>query len=293
VTGATYVLIPGAGGSSWYWHLVETELRQHGHDVIAVDLPADDDTAGLPEYADTVIQAIGDRADLVLVAQSMGGFTAPLVCDRRPVSLLVLVNAMIPTAGETPGEWWANTGQPQAKRGNDLRDARPTDTGIDLLTIFFHDVPQHLIDQAWAHDRRQSETPFGQPWPLTAWPDVPTSVLIGRDDRLFPAEFQRRVARARLGLTPDELPGGHLIALSHPKELADRLERYRAAAEAAAELQSGRRQATLGYAAVATTGKHTRTHTHARLKPRAARRAGSPLPPGRSPGPGRDVPGWD
>jgi pimeloyl-ACP methyl ester carboxylesterase len=229
----TYVLIPGAGGSAWYWHLVEAELRQRGHDVVAVDLPADDDAAGLPEYADTVITAIGDRTDLVLVAQSMGAFTAPLVCDRLPssVSLLVLVNAMIPEAGETPGQWWTNTGQAEAQREKDLRDGRAPDAEFDVLTTFFHDVPQHVIDEAGAHDRRQSDTPFGQAWPLAAWPDVPTRLLAGRDDRLFPAEFQRRVAEARLGITADELPGGHLNALSHPVDLADRLESTAAASQ--------------------------------------------------------------
>src|ERR1700730_1002864 len=92
-----YVLIPGAGGSAGYWHLVDAELRRRGHDVVAVDLPAEDDTAGLPEYTDAVVDAIGDRTNLVLVAQSMGAFTAPLVSERVPVSLLVLVNAMIPS----------------------------------------------------------------------------------------------------------------------------------------------------------------------------------------------------
>ncbi|MBO0851402.1 MAG: alpha/beta fold hydrolase, partial [Pseudonocardia sp.] len=78
---ATYVLIPGAGGDAWYWHRVAPLLRERGHEVIAVDLPADDRSAGLAEYADVVLGAIGDRDELVLVAQSMAGFTAPLVCD--------------------------------------------------------------------------------------------------------------------------------------------------------------------------------------------------------------------
>ncbi len=78
------------------------------------------------------------------------------------------------------------------------------------------------------HDHDQSDTPFEKPWPLDAWPDLPTRVVIGRDDRFFPAEFQRRVARERLGITPDELPGGHLLALANPIELAGTLERYRA-----------------------------------------------------------------
>jgi hypothetical protein len=34
--------------------------------------------------------------------------------------------------------------------------------------------------------------------------------------------------RERLGITPDEIDGGHLPALAHPQELAERLEAYRA-----------------------------------------------------------------
>ena len=100
----TFVLIPGAGGSARYWHLAALELRRRGYDVVAVELPAADDSAGLPQYIETVLKAIGDRTNLVLVAQSLAGFTAPLVCARVPVRLLVLVNAMIPKPGETPGE---------------------------------------------------------------------------------------------------------------------------------------------------------------------------------------------
>ena len=82
---ATFVLIPGAGSDSWYWHLVVPELRAAGHDVVAVDLPCDDDSAGLDVYTDVVVDAIGTRAasdDLVIVAQSMGG--CPGVAVTRP-----------------------------------------------------------------------------------------------------------------------------------------------------------------------------------------------------------------
>jgi pimeloyl-ACP methyl ester carboxylesterase len=67
-----------------------------------------------------------------------------------------------------------------------------------------------------------------QPWPLSSWPDVPTRVLAGRDDRLFPVVFQQRVAKERLGIEADEIDGGHMVALSQPAELAGRLEGYRA-----------------------------------------------------------------
>ncbi len=214
---ATYVLIHGAGDVGWYWHLVETELRQRGHDVVAPDLPCDDDTAGLSEYVDVVLEAIGDRSELVVVAQSYGGFTAPLVCDRTPVELLVLVAAMIPAPGEAPRDWWTNT--------------RYESGGVDWddpIAVFYHDVPPELAAEALSRERAQSDKPGQEPWPLEAWPDVPTRVLLCRDDRVFPADFQRRVARERLGVVPDEMDGGHCAALSRPKELAERLDAYRA-----------------------------------------------------------------
>src|SRR5437016_1045393 len=101
---ATYVLIHGAGSDAWYWHRVVPLLRARGHDVVAPDLPCDDDSAGLAEYTDAVVDAVGDRRDLVVVAQSMAGFTAPLVCGRLRVGLLVLVAAMVPLPGEAPGD---------------------------------------------------------------------------------------------------------------------------------------------------------------------------------------------
>jgi pimeloyl-ACP methyl ester carboxylesterase len=215
---ATYVLIHGAGSDSWYWHLVVAELRNRGHDVVAPDLPCDDDSAGLSEYADTVIEAIGNRTDLVVVGQSLAGFAAPIVCDRVPVDLLVLVAAMVPKPGESPGQWWANTGW----------DSSPIDGGFDPIKTFFHDVPPDVVAEAMARDeRKQSNTPFEQPWPLAAWPDVPTKFLLCRDDRFFPAEFMRRVVRERLGIAPDEIDSGHLPALSRPNELAARLHAYR------------------------------------------------------------------
>ena len=112
---STFVLIPGAGGTAWYWHRTVALLQRAGHEAIAVDLPGADESAGLPEYAGIVTAAIGDRDDVVLVAQSLGGFTAPLVAARVPVRAVVLVNAMIPVPGEKAGEWWQSTGSGQAR----------------------------------------------------------------------------------------------------------------------------------------------------------------------------------
>jgi len=214
---ATYALIHGAGDVGWYWHLVEAELRGRGHDTVAPDLPCDDDSAGLSEYADTVVDAIGDRTELVVVAQSAGAFTAPLVCERVPVELLVLVAGLIPSPGEPPDDWWENTGY----------EPEPGEWSGDEVATFYHDVPEDLAAEALKRGRDQSDTPSREPWPLRTWPDVPTRFVLCRRDRLLPADFMRRVARERLGITPDEIDAGHCVALSQPKELARRLDDYR------------------------------------------------------------------
>ncbi|TQS42359.1 alpha/beta fold hydrolase [Cryptosporangium phraense] len=216
---ATFGLIPGAGGQAWYWHRVVPLLEAAGHRAVAVDLPASDDSAGLNDYADAVVDALGGHDDLVLVAQSMGGLTAPLVAARIPVTRLILVNAMVPTPGETGGEWWTATGQDRAQRENDQRDGRDPDAPFDPLVYFLHDTPDDVTREAMKGAPEQSGTPFGEPWPLAAWPDIPTRVLVGRDDRLFPADFQVRTARERLGLDAELLDGGHLVALSRPEDL--------------------------------------------------------------------------
>jgi pimeloyl-ACP methyl ester carboxylesterase len=209
----TFVLVPGAGGAAWYWHRVVAELEERGRKAIAVDLPAADEAAGLAEYTDVVVEEIGGRSPVVLVAQSMGGFTAPLVCERVPVELLILVNAMVPKPGETGNEWWSATGW-KDEVGE-----------VDFDEAFFHDVPEDVKAVALAAEPPQSGTPFEEAWPLRSWPDVPTRFVQGRDDRFFPLAFQRRVVRERLELEIDEVPGGHLVALSRPVELVDELER--------------------------------------------------------------------
>lgn len=186
----TFRLVPGAGGNAWYWHRLVPELAALGHHGIAVELPADDLTAGLDRYVDVIVEAGKDHGDLVLVGQSMGGLSGPLACERLPVTSLVLLNAMIPQPGETGGEWWSATGHEM-----------PED--FDEATHLFHDVPDDARAEGLSGGKNQQDRPFADPWPLDAWPDVPTRVIASTDDRLFPIDFQQRIASERLGIEPE------------------------------------------------------------------------------------------
>jgi len=223
---ASFVLVPGAGGMAWYWHRAVPLIRAAGHEPIAVDLPGDDEHAGLAAYADIVIRAIAERRDVILVAQSLAGFTVPLVFARAPVRMIVFVNAMIPRPGETAGAWWGATGAIEARKQAAARAGYATE--FDLGTYFLHDVPQDVL-RSGPEPREEAGIVFGEPCRFERWPDVPIHVLAGRDDRFFPIEFQRRVARERLGKKVEEIPGGHLVALSNGEGLTERLLSYEGA----------------------------------------------------------------
>ena len=209
---ATFALIHGGGGSAWDWHLVVPELRERGHEPVAVDLPSEQESAGWSAYVGAVVDAVAERRDVIVVGHSLGGFTAPLVCARINADLLVLVAGMIPAPGELFANWWTNAGY-EASEDDD---------------VFYHDVPPELAEEAKRRERDETSAALGEPWPLEAWPQTPTRYLLCRDDRMFPAAWARRHARERLGIEADEMAGGHYVSLSRPHELAERLAAYAA-----------------------------------------------------------------
>jgi pimeloyl-ACP methyl ester carboxylesterase len=128
---------------------------------------------------------------------------------------------MIPLPGETAGDWWQNTRSGEARAA--AARARGYAEEFDLQTYFLHDVDPGVAAEGEPHQRPEADAIFDCPCDIDTWPDVPTSVVAGAHDRFFPVEFQQRIARERLGIDPTVLPGGHLIALSQPRALADYL----------------------------------------------------------------------
>lgn len=202
---SSFVLVPGAGGVGALWDRLVASLSSRGHRAIAVDLPADDERFGLRDYASRVIAVMPDD-DAVLVAQSLAGFTAALVCEVKKPRALVFLNATIPVPGERVGAWSEHTNAPKHP-------------DFDREKLFLHDVPREI----WPPYREQSTRIFGDVCDFRAWPDVPIHVIAGRDDRFFPLDFQRRVARERLNVDVEDIAGGHLCAVSNPDELAEKL----------------------------------------------------------------------
>ncbi|MFD5831378.1 alpha/beta fold hydrolase [Lentzea sp. NPDC060358] len=211
----TFAIAHGAGDVGWSWHLVAAALEAEGHTAVAPDLPIEDESKDLTDWASTLIDALPSTEDVVVVGHSFGGLVAPLAADRLHAKALVYVTAMLPVPGEPPADWWANTGY--------------EDSGLE--DQFWHDVPPDLQAEARKRERGMAEAPMAKPWPLPAMPDVPTHFILCTEDRFFTPDFMRGLVATRLpGTSPVELAAGHCASLSKPNELAKLLASCAAAA---------------------------------------------------------------
>lgn len=222
----TFVLIPGAGTDPRAYDATIAALRDLGHEGIAPPLPLDDPDATPSDHASAVLAALPEPrpAPLVVVGQSLGAYAATIAADRLAPARLILLSPMIPAPGETAGDWWDATGHGAAIAPVVERFGPPSEWGDEALVgVFLHDADAEAREASAAYQRSAGDGMFEEPLPLDAWPDVPTTVLAPRDDRFFPLDFQRRVARERLGIDVAEMDGGHVPFISRPRELAERL----------------------------------------------------------------------
>jgi hypothetical protein len=103
------------------------------------------------------------------VAQSLAGFTAPQVCEKAGARMLILLNAMVPAPGQTPGEWSASTAEDRARAQAEqaAREVTTVRDEFDVIDAFLHDVPADVTAEAMAQGEPvQSSTPMSQRWPL-------------------------------------------------------------------------------------------------------------------------------
>jgi alpha/beta hydrolase family protein len=208
---ATIALVHGAWHGAWCWDRLVPELEGLGHRVVAVNLPAEDTSAGLTRYAALTAEALGDADDVVLVG--------------HPVRHLVFLCALIPEPGKSVTDRYAEEDVfvPGFTGNTATRDdgASFWSDAQAATRCFFHDCS--FEDAAWAFGRlrAQSAAPRREPWPLDALPDVERTSILCRDERCLRPEWSRRMSRDQLGVEPVELGGGHSPFLSRPDELAE------------------------------------------------------------------------
>jgi pimeloyl-ACP methyl ester carboxylesterase len=225
----SFVLVHGAWHDARTWDRLREILDGRGCRSIAVDLPIDDVAVDGSGYARVIAAAAADlEAEApVVVGHSMSGIAIPLVPALVPVRRLVFLAALIPA----PGERMADV----QVREHTLGDARAVarddqgrsywtslDAAIDML---YPDCDRAVAEVAAARLRHQARAPHDERCPLERFPDVPTSYIVMRADRMIRPEWSRIAAAQRLGVEPIEMSGGHSPMLADPQRLADVLIR--------------------------------------------------------------------
>jgi pimeloyl-ACP methyl ester carboxylesterase len=227
-TVSIFGLVHGAWHGSWCWDLVVAELRQRGHEAVAVDLPTQDPTAGAEVYADVVVRHLDPYGDdLVLVGHSFGGLTLPLVADRRPVGRMVLVAPLLPEPGFSFDDLCTldpDTFMPGLRAGQVAHADGSTEweAGPAIATLY-PDAPPNLASWAAERLRPQQWRLTRETTPLRTWPDCPTRVIACAGDAVVNPEWLRRSVRLRLGIGAEVIAGDHSPFLTRPVELVDAL----------------------------------------------------------------------
>jgi hypothetical protein len=225
----SFVLVHGAWHDARAWDQLRHVLDERGCRSIALDLPIEDVAVDASGYARAIAAAaaqlgVGSEAPVV-VGHSMAGIAIPLVPAIAPVRHLVFLGALIPEPGRSMASVQAREhvlGDTSAVARDGLGRTYWTSAKA-AIEILYHDCPPALAEVAAERLRPQARTPHDEPCPLTRFPDVPTSYIVMRDDRMIRPEWSRTAAPARLGVEPVELPGGHSPMLANPERLADTL----------------------------------------------------------------------
>jgi pimeloyl-ACP methyl ester carboxylesterase len=208
-----------------------------------MDLPIENESATLSQFADAVIQAIPKTDDdIVLVGHSMAGTIIPLVAEAVKVRQLVFVAALIPYPGiSTLDQFSHHVDSDTLKSFNyqpkDLSKLEqfhsepdmyePASVGKDysdeavLRHFFFHDCQPDVTQWALSKSRSQQSMAYiFETNPLKALPSVERKYIVCTDDRIISPTWSRYAARKRLGVDAIELASGHCPHLSRPDLLA-------------------------------------------------------------------------
>jgi Alpha/beta hydrolase family len=222
-----FVLLHGGLHNGSSWDLVAEDLIARGHQVVAPDLPVDDDAAGALEWAHVAIDAIDGAPDVaapddvIVVGHSISGLCVPVVATLRPVRRMVFVAALLPVPGKTFADEFA--ANPDAVSFPAPQATGEGPFGLTWESVrdgFYHDCPEVLARNAFRNLRHQSFTVFTERCPIDRWPDVSSTYVLMRDDRALEVSWVRRNA-VTLGADVVELDGGHSPFFARPIELCD------------------------------------------------------------------------
>jgi pimeloyl-ACP methyl ester carboxylesterase len=221
------VIVHGAWVDASSWSKVVPLLQARGFHVVAVQNP-------LTSFADDI--AATQRAialqdgPVLLVGHSYGGVVITEAGNDPKVVGLVYVAAFAPSDGESINSVSKN--YPPAPLGAELRpDAQGflTVTPKGIAEDIAQEFPAREQQVFTATQGQTSSSVFGGTITTASWKHKPSWSVIAQNDRAIPPQIEKAEA-ASIGATAIILPSGHLVMLTHPKEVADFIEQAAAKA---------------------------------------------------------------
>jgi pimeloyl-ACP methyl ester carboxylesterase len=222
----TVVLVHGAFADSSSWNGVIARLRRAGYPVMAPANPL----RGIPydaAYLASVVKTITGPVELV--AHSYGGAVIGQAAAALPnVKALVFVDAFALDVGESPnsaGAGYTNVLLPSAllTRPFPLPDGQ-TGTEVYVEPSKFHavmgaDLPERTTALLAATQRPIASSAFSDTATAAAWKTIPSTFIIGRQDRAIDPDELRFMAHRAHGRTV-EINASHLGLISRAATVA-------------------------------------------------------------------------
>jgi pimeloyl-ACP methyl ester carboxylesterase len=211
-----FVLIHSTGQGAAGWDRVVRALADRGRTAHAVELPDDPDlTAG--DYAELMSQQVGDVAAPVVLAHSGSGPLLPAAARILAARRQVWLAAWVPDEHATFAEEVSD--HAEAAFNPEWIGKDPTDDDDVAAAFVYHDCDQATL--AWALSTRRAFLPstvYHERIKLAR--EIPSTYIVASKDRTIRPDWQRRMARERLGVEPIEIEAGHCPNVSQPDSLA-------------------------------------------------------------------------
>lgn len=223
---ATFGLVHGAWHGAWCWKYLVEELERQGHQTIVMDMPIEDTSLTLQDYAEFVKNSLRSHGDVILVGHSMAGLVIPLVADIFPVKKLVYLCGVLRRPGHSEKQDYEDgLRKDMATENLDgklwiRKDGFSIPVPEGVMKYLYQDCKPELAKWALSMLRKQYEH-WEEISPQKNWPNVPTDYIICEDDKSVNPIWSERLAKEWLHVEPIKMPGSHSPFLSRPKELAD------------------------------------------------------------------------
>lgn len=212
-----FVLVHGTTQGPGCWDRLLQLLIVAGHRAQAVDLPVGQPDLLADDYARIAAGQVAAEKPVV-VAHSGGGLILPALARRLDARHLVWLAATVPDfAGGR-----SMVAQIEAERDTMYQpecSAWTLDDPVEAAYFLFHSCD--LATLRWAMGTLRPWQPravFREP--PGAAPDVGSTYVLPRGDRIVRPEWMRAAARHRLGVRPLEIDGDHCPHVHDPALVA-------------------------------------------------------------------------